>query len=67
MRLPPPQPDHRTFKESSDAIDDVAVGHRNANDWGARLGGSATEKSSLALEDSGEPVELKLIYDVYMW
>jgi hypothetical protein len=56
------QRDHRAPEQLRDVFDDVAVGHRNANDRRTRLGRSAAEKCPLAFEDANEPVELKLFY-----
>lgn len=67
MWPPPSQPDDRAVEQLGDLLNNVGIRHRDTQDRCAWFRWCAAEKSPLTLEDSNEPVELKLIYDAYEW
>jgi len=58
-----PELHDRAIEQPPDAFDDVAVGHAHAHYGKPGVGWRPGEERSLALEDPGEPMEVRRVDD----
>ena len=58
VRLSWAKREDRAFDESTDALNNVAIGHRHSDRGRSQSRGRSREKSCFALEDADEPMEI---------
>ena len=66
MGLPRAQRDDRSLQKATGALDDIPIGHRDADDDRLRGGRWSREEGALTLEQAGKPVQVVVLYDPWV-